>query len=599
MVTKMRRNMKTFIGPEFISKGIISGGIIAAIWCAGGAACKKSPSQPGSSSGSTTTSTVDSVYNPVDPSTPPSIGFFAGSWQGKSFAVPGTSPGTPASGAATDTLTINVNNVLVKAPTYVYGNNSNLWMGQIVTQASLMGYIKDLSPNIIRGPGGSISDVYFWNDTAAAPADAPANLLNASGAASAAGYWYGGNTQSWTLCLSNYYSLLAQTNSTGIITVNYGYARYGTSANPVAAAAHLAADWVRYDNGRTKFWEIGNETYGNWEAGYNINVTQNQDGQPVVITGALYGQHFNVFADSMRAAAQQTGATIYIGATLYQQPAAQSDYASIQGWNQGVLSQAGNTPDFYIVHDYFTAYNTNSSASDILSTATTVPASVMSYIQQQITSAGLNMKPIALTEWNIQATGSKQNVSYIAGIHAANTLGAIIKNQFGEASRWDLANGWSNGDDQGIFNIGDEPGAPLWNPRPAFYYMYYFQKFFGDRLVTDTLKSVNSDLNTYSSTFSSGQAGTIIVNSGTINHIVAINFVHWPAGARYYWYTLTGGSDNGDFSGQVYVNGTGPATPTGGPLNYSTLNAWSAPLTGTINLAVPARSVVYLMTDKK
>jgi hypothetical protein len=513
--------------------------------------------------------------------------------------VPGTTPGTPASGAVTDTLTINVNKVIVKPPTYVYGNNSNLWMGQIVTQASLVGYIKDLSPNIIRAPAGSVSDIYFWNDTAAAPADAPANLLSSTGAASAAGYWFGGNTGSWTLDLSNYYSLLSQTNSTGIITVNYGYARYGTSANPVAAAAHLAADWVRYDNGRTKFWEIGNETYGNWEAGYMIDVTQNKDGQPAIITGALYGQHFNVFADSMRAAAQQTGATIYIGATLYEQAAAASDYASIQTWNQGVLSQAGNSPDFYIVHDYFTAYNTNSSAADILSTATAIPTSVMSYVTQQITAAGVNMKPIALTEWNIQATGSKQNVSYIAGIHAAKALGAIIKNQFGEASRWDLANGWSNGDDQGMFNIGDEPGAPLWNPRPAFYYLYYFQKFFGDRMVTDTLKPLDADLTTYSSTFSSGQAGTIIVNSGVTGHIVAINFQHWPAGAKYYWYTLTGGTDNGDFSGQVYVNGTGPATPTGGPLNYPTLNALSAPLSGTINIAVPARSVVYLMTDKK
>ena len=65
--------------------------------------------------------------------------------------------------------------------------------------------------------------------------------------------------------------------------------RYGTSANPVAAAAHLAADWVRYDNGRTKFWEIGNESYGNWEAGYSIDVSKNKDGQPEFITGALYG----------------------------------------------------------------------------------------------------------------------------------------------------------------------------------------------------------------------------------------------------------------------------------------------------------------------
>jgi hypothetical protein len=604
MIDKIQRNMKTFISAWTIAKEIVGVGLVVAILCAGGAACKKSASSAGNGNNNNNnnnggTSTVDSIYNPVDPATPPSIGFFAASWQGKSFAVPGTSPGTPASGAATDTLTINVNNVIVKAPTYVYGNNSNLWMGQIVTQPSLMGYMKDLTPNIIRAPAGSVSDIYFWNDTTDGPADAPANLLNSSGVASAAGYWFGGNTQSWTLALSNYYNLLAQTSSTGIITVNYGYARYGTSANPVAAAAHLAADWVRYDNGRTKFWEIGNETYGNWEAGYMIDVTQNKDGQPAIITGSLYGQHFNVFADSMRAAAQQTGATIYIGATLYEQAPAQSDYTSIQTWNQGVLSQSGSSPDFYIVHDYFTPYNTNSSAADILSTATTVPVSVMNYVTQQITAAGLTMKPIALTEWNIQATGSKQNVSYIAGIHAANGLGAIIKNQFGEASRWDMANGWSNGDDQGMFNIGDEPGAPLWNPRPAFYYLYYFQKFFGDRMVSDGLKAINNDLNTYSSTFASGQAGTIIVNSGTGTHIVAVNFQHWPAGVKYYWYTLTGGTDNGDFSGQVYVNGTGPATLTGGPLNYSSLSAWTAPLSGTINISVPGRSVVYLMTDKK
>jgi len=565
--------------------------------------CNKGAS-PGAGSGNnggggTPPNTVDSIYSPVDPLEPASIGFFGTNWQGRSFTLPATINGTVPGGTATDTLTIDVNKVLVKVPAYVYGNNSDLWMGQIVTQPSLMGYIRDLAPRIIRAPAGSASDIYFWNDTTTAPADAPAMLLDGSGNTAPAGYWYGGNTASWTLALSHYYQLLAQTNSTGIITVNYGYARYGTSANPVAAAAHLAADWVRYDNGRTKFWEIGNETYGSWEAGYKIDVSQNKDGQPALITGALYGQHVKVFADSMRAAAQQTGSAIYIGATLYDKAPSSSDYASIQTWNQGVLAQAGNTPDFYIVHDYFTAYAANSSVTDILGTSTTVPASVMTYVKQQISAAGVTMKPIALTEWNIQATGSKQNVSYIAGIHAAKTLGAIIKNQFGEASRWDLANGWSNGDDQGLFNIGDEPGAPLWNPRPAFYYLYYFQQFFGDRLVTDSLRAVNSDITSYSSTFSSGQAGTVLINSGSLSRTVAINFQHYPAGSHYYWYVLTGGTDNGHFSGQVYVNGTGPSTATGGPLNYNQLKAYSAPLTGTIKITLPALSVVYLVADKK
>lgn len=562
-------------------------------------ACKKSgstPEQPGNPG-----QVTDSIYNPVDPPVASTIGFFGDAWKARSYTLSAVQAGVVTTGSATDSLTINVNKVLVKVPPYVFGANSNLWSGEMNKQPALVQYLSDLSPNIIRGPGGSISDIYFWNGTDASPAppDAPANLLNAAGVSGPAGYWYGGNNASWTQSLSDYYDLLSKTNSTGILTINYGYARYGTSANPVAAAAHLAADWVRHDNGKTKYWEIGNENYGNWEAGYNIDVNQNKDGQPALITGALYGTDFKVFSDSMKAAALQTGATIYIGAVLYQQPTSSSDYNSVRSWNAGVLQNAANTPDFFIVHDYFTAYQTNSTVSDILNSSNTVPSSVMSYITQQLTAAGLNIKPIAFTEWNIQATGSKQNVSYISGIHAAKTIGSIIKNNFGEASRWDIANGYSNGDDQGMFNNGDEPGAPLWNPRPSFFYLYYFQKFFGDRMVYDTLKSSNGDITSYSSTFSSGQAGTVLINSGSLNHIVSIDFQHFPAGSKYYWYILTGGTDNAPFSGQVFVNGEGPSTATGGPLNYSTLKAFSAPLNGTIKITLPPLSVVYLVADKK
>ncbi|HWK05853.1 MAG TPA: hypothetical protein VNS58_19565 [Puia sp.] len=565
-------------------------------------ACRKSTSSS-EKTGGTYPVITDSMYSPTDPSLPATIGFFQNAWTGRTFTAPDTLAGTVPTGDATDSLTIDINKVLVKTSPYLFGNNSNLWMGQIVTQTNLMQYLKDLSPNIIRAPAGSASDIYFFNGTSAnpKPADAPDSLLNSSGVASPIGAWYGGNTGSYTLSLDNYYTLLAQTNSTGIITINYGYARYGTGPNPVAAAAHLAADWVRYDNGRTKFWEIGNETYGSWEAGYLIDTTKNQDGQPALITGALYGNHVKVFADSMRAAAQETGATIYIGATLYNQPASSSDYASIQTWNQGVLGNAGNTADYFIVHDYFTAFNTNSTISDILATGTAGAPAVMSYVKQQMTSAGVAVKPVAMTEWNIQATGSKQNTSYIDGVHAALTLGSFIKNQFGEASRWDLANGYANGDDQGLFNIGDEPNAPAWNPRPAYYYLYYFQKYFGDRMVSDTLRRplFNSDVVTWSSTFSSGQAGTVLINTGALNHVVAIDFQHFPAGSHYYWYTLTGGTDNAPFSSQVFVNGTGPATPTGGPLAYASLKPWSAPLKGTIKVSLPPYSVIYLVADKK
>ncbi len=302
----------------------------------------------------------------------------------------------------------------------------------------------------------------------------------------------------------------------------------------------------------------------------------------------------------MRAAAKETGATIYIGATLYSSQPQSYDNSTVQNWNTGVLANAGSAADYFIVHDYFTAYNTNSTPSDILATGTGEAPKVMSFIKSQLLGAGIAPKPVAMTEWNIQAVGSKQNTSYIAGIHAALTLGSFIKNQYGEASRWDLANGYANGDDMGMFNLGDEPGAPLWNPRPAFYYMYYFQKFFGDRMVSDSLHKVNNDLTTWSSTFGSGQAGTVIINTGSTSHGVSIDFKHFPAGAKYHWYVLTGGTDNVPFSSQVYVNGTGPMNnPTGGPLGYAAIQPFGAALNGTIKIAVPAMSVVYVIADKK
>jgi hypothetical protein len=539
------------------------------------------------------------ITTPVDPAVSATVGFFLNDWQAKSFTAPSaTTAGPVATDATTDSLKIDLSRVLTKVSPYVYGNNTNLWIGQIVTQPSLMGYIKDLNPHVLRGPGGSTSDIYFWNQSTNPPADAPAQIYS-NGALAAPGYWYGQNTQSWTLDLTNYYQLQVATSSTGMMTMNYGYARYGTGTSPVDSAAHLAANWVRLDAGKSKFWEIGNETYGNWEAGYQIDQTQNQDGQAAFVTGDLYGQHVKIFADSMRAAAQETGATIYIGASLVDGPAYQGAYSTLVTWNQGVLGEVASTVDFYIVHDYFTAYNANSTAAQILSTADSVPPNAMAYLKAQMSQYGASQKPIALTEWNIQAVGSKQDVSFIAGVHAVKALGSIIKNGFGEASRWDLGNGYNNGDDMGMFNVGDEPGVPQWNPRPAFYYLYYFQQFFGDRMVYDTLKAINGDLTTYSSSFSNGAAGTVIINSGTTPHNVAIDFKDFAAGTTYYWYVLTGGTDNGQLSSSVYVNGNPPTNATGGPTNYSTLAVYSAPLKGTINVDVPSRAVVFLVAAGK
>ncbi|MGZ3777787.1 MAG: alpha-L-arabinofuranosidase [Mucilaginibacter sp.] len=571
-----------------------------------GYSCKKAPvnhnnDQTGNQLPTTTGNTPETIKKGSDPQVASEQGFFlTDSWQEKTFTTP-TSTSTISKPSVSDiTVSIDLSQVVTKVSPLIFGNNANPFMGRIIDQPELMSNLSTLSPNILRFPGGSLSDVYFWNaGFNVNPADAPAQLLDVNGVASAAGYWYGNNTADWTMTLDDYYQVLQQTKSTGIITVNYGYARYGTGPNPVAAAAHLAANWVRYDKGKTKYWEVGNELYGSWEAGYRINTATNQDGQPAVITSALYGTHFKVFADSMHAAAQQVGATIQVGVVL----SGDNDLAAsgqVDNWNAGVLAAAGNTPDFYVVHNYYTPYQQNSTPDVILGTPVSATLSMVNWVKSSATGAAVTQKPIAMDEYNIFATGSNQMVSQIAGVHAVMVLGESLKNQVSMVSRWDLANAWANGDDMGMFNNSShsneaEPGASTWQPRPAYYYMYYFQKYFGDRMVASTVTGSSSILS-YASMFSSGQAGDILVNTSASDQSVTIGINNFIPGTNYYYYVLQGGSD-ATFSRKVLINGSGPTGASGGPANFQGISAIAGEQKGGINVIVPAYGVVFLVAD--
>ncbi len=229
--------------------------------------CGKSVSN--GNGGGSGTDTAITIVPPNDPAFAATVGFFGDDWSGKTISAPSFALTAKTTVSPDATVTVDMSNVITKISKNLFGNNTNMWTGQMSNQAALTGYIKDLSPNILRGPGGSASDVYFWNaNFQHLPSDVTATLFDGSGnsvATDSTNYWYGQNTPSWSLGLDDYYTSLQLTNTaTGLITVNYAYARYGTGPTPVQTAAHLAADWVRHDNGRTKYWEVGNECYGEW-----------------------------------------------------------------------------------------------------------------------------------------------------------------------------------------------------------------------------------------------------------------------------------------------------------------------------------------------
>jgi len=519
----------------------------------------------------------------------PPQGFFLNDWQAKSVTSPDYNDVTQTTDVVNVSIKINFTDTLTKVPRYVFGENSNPYTGFMSDNPTIMKNMKNLSMGVVRGPGGSLSDIYFWDrNINQRPTDIP-NMLY--GQTSTFDPWYGKRllSETWRSDIDTFYSILKITGNTGLLTANYGYARYGTSSNPVSQAAHYAANWVRYDNGRSKFWEIGNENFGNWEAGYQIDQSLNKDGQPQTISGDLYGKHCLVFIDSMKNAAQKIGTDIKIGVVT-----AESSTTS-NSWNSQLFAQVGDKADFYVIHSYYTPYNQNSTVETILNSSPST-GDYITYVRNGLTTAGKPQKPIALDEWNIFAIGSKQQISYINGIQASLMLGQVIKQKIGLACRWDLANGYSNGDDHGLFSYGSEPGVPLYNPRPAFYYMYYFQKYFGDVMLNSTIVGDNNVV-VYPSAFKSGQAGAVIVNKGRSRQIVRVNIQNFKFGSRYYTYTLTGGTDNGDFSLKVFVNGNGTTYTAGGPDNYETIKANSSLVGDEIRIAAPPLSVTYFLVD--
>lgn len=511
-------------------------------------------------------------------------GFFMAGWEPRTAVQPDYTEVPAVTDPVTVAVTVDCSDTLTPVSPYLFGDNANLWTGTMSDNPTLMKNVTNRRMGVLRGPGGSISDLFFWNRSTK-PSDVPSALV--TDPSNTAWPWYGQRAESWTMHVDSFYSILSKAGVTGMITVNYGYARYGTSVNPVAQAAHMAADWVRYDNGRTKFWEIGNEVFGSWEAGYRIDRSLNKDGQPEYITPQLYGQHCRVFIDSMKAAAAETGHDIKIGVVMVE---AASTHSS---WNTGVASQVGDIADFYVVHSYYTPWNSNSDVATVLSSYSHTEG-YRTYVRNTVAAAGMTELPIALTEYNIFAVGSNQPVSHTNGMHAVLVTGELIRSGFGAACRWDLANGWDGGNDHGMFSY-NEPNVPNYTPHPAFYHLYFMRRHTGDVLLKSTVTGAPGVVVT-ATAFSSGHIGASLVNTSGVSKVVRLNLKDYGVGERFCTYTLTG-TEGEDFSRKVFVNGTGGSLVAGGPDNYETIKADAVVIGDEIRIALPPLSAVYILVE--
>src|SRR5574338_89437 len=72
------------------------------------------------------------------------------------------------------TVTV-VADTISKISKYIFGNAIASWMGNTTGSPVFVKHVQELNPSLIRFPGGSWSDIFFWNGR---PDDIPDSLID-------------------------------------------------------------------------------------------------------------------------------------------------------------------------------------------------------------------------------------------------------------------------------------------------------------------------------------------------------------------------------------------------------------------------------------
>ncbi|HYE64411.1 MAG TPA: alpha-L-arabinofuranosidase C-terminal domain-containing protein [Pyrinomonadaceae bacterium] len=285
-------------------------------------------------------------------------------------------------------------------------------------RADVFERVKELRPAFIRWPGGNVAQDYRWM-WGIGPRDERVTWPNLS---------WRNEPEPSDFGTDEFIQFCRRLGAEPAITVNVE----GRGATPEEAAA-----WVEYCNGspktrygamraanghtepyNVKYWEIGNEIWGNWVRGHSDAET--------------YARNYNRYYEAMRAV-DPTIKFIAVG-------------DNDMNWNRTVLRLAGERIDYLAIHHYYSA---REMAGDPLN----LMARPLFYerFYQQVARLVREVVPsrrisLAINEWGLDVPEQRQ-WSMEAALY-----GARLMNVFERSSPFvamsavsDLVNGWPGG----------------------------------------------------------------------------------------------------------------------------------------------------------
>ncbi|HEU5133696.1 MAG TPA: hypothetical protein VFU13_01010 [Steroidobacteraceae bacterium] len=409
-------------------------------------------------------------------------------------------------------VVVNPKDRIRKVDRRMFGINAAIWDGAYASP-NTTALLTELNNQALRFPGGSQSDIYHWEPNRSERPDGTLEPFE------------------WATNFDEFVAIAAETRAAVYITANYG------TGTPEEAAA-----WVNYANKvkrhNVRYWEIGNENYGNWEADKN-----DRPHDPVT-----YATRFKEYWRQMKA----VDPTIKIGAVVVLGEDAFANYPeqvvtnprtgqTHSGWTPvmlDTLKQLGVTPDFVIYHRYEQGPGGESdlfllnSASSWANDAAALRQMLDDYLGPKARKVEL-----ACTEHNsVFSNPGKQTTSLVNGLFYADAIGNLLKTEFNAMLWWDLRNGqegsnnnsstlygWRRYGDYGIVSAAD-PAGPA-DRYPTFYVNKLLKHYArgGEKVVQAS--SNYSSLGVYAVKNLGGTLQVLVINkhpSATLNATLSI-----------------------------------------------------------------------------
>jgi alpha-L-arabinofuranosidase len=391
-------------------------------------------------------------------------------------------------------VTVNASQSLGTLTSISKGLNTAVWDSNLLDSATAAA-VNGAGVRMLRYPGGSTSDVYHWQS-----------------ATNVAGQGYANPNNNFDAFMG----VAKATDSQAMITVNYGdgtpqeaagwvqYANKGGAHynGPVPTYTGASSTGHRYG---AKYWEIGNENYGNGTYGADWEY----DTHP--IGPSTYATNVVAFSQAMKA----VDPTINVGVVLTAPgnwPDGVTSASSPQPWNDTVLTTACSSIDFVSAHWYPQGPGNETDAGLLASTSkiAAMVSGLRAKINQYCGTHASAVK-IMVTESNsVYGNPGRQSVSLVNALFLADNYTTWLENGVANVDWWDLHNGivggTNNSDtlygnaqygDYGVLSNGTCTSTtpsicePVANTPSPSYYGLQMLKYLGKE--GDTMVSSSSD----------------------------------------------------------------------------------------------------------